>query len=452
MRKTLMDIYALSKRYDLVETMFYGMDHPSTEAHNILIKAYGKIQQPEKAEEVLQRMLDNPFSAQPQIETINSLLNAWAEAASNPHAPDRAYKIFRWIYDDSRFVKLKLRPNVITYSTLLKCLAVYGYRNPSIRISEQVEATLNELEERYNSGDTTCKPDVQIYTTAIKAFLSVGDVLRAEAMLQRMEKSPEIKPSVRTFSEFLLYHARLGHAEGAQRAEEILDRMRTLSHSSEISFRPNSFTFNIVLNAWATSGSPNAADRMWKVYEKHLADKLELDHVCVNVMTKILSISKRPVDLNRSLQVLRRVNDSKQIQVSNRNYSSVLKGCMTLNDNDTAAHVLTLLIEACTSGRCRLDDPPDRAKFNWIITKWIANDHLVKATSFIEGLLRLTTSRRNTNDLVGIGPDLSTVLELRKAWTASSHPEKADYVAKMDVEIIPAIVRALNIEKGNVQR
>jgi pentatricopeptide repeat protein len=446
-----MDIYALSKRFNLVETMFYGMDHPSTEAHNILIKAYGKIQQPEKAEEVVQRMLENPFSAQPRIETINSLLNAWAEATNNPQVADRAYKIFRWISDDSRFAELKIRPNVITYSTVLKCWATFGYRHPKTthRISEKVEAFLKELEERYNSGDTTCKPDAQLYSMAIKAYLSVGNVVRAEALLERMEKTPEIKPTVRTFSEFLLYYAQLGNAEGAQWAEELLDRLRTMSDSS---VRPNSYTFNIVLNAWAKLGSPDAADRMWNVYEKRLADNVELDHVCLGIMTKILSFSKRPIDLKKCLLVLRAVNDSKQIQVSNRVYSSVLKGCMTLNDNDTAAHVLTLLIEACVSGRCRLDDPPDRAKFNWIITKWLAHNHLVKASTFLEGLLRLTANRRGMNDLVGLGPDLSTVLDLRKAWTVSSHPEKADYVAKLDVEIIPTIVRTLNIEKGNVQR
>jgi hypothetical protein len=57
---------------------------------------------------------------------------------------------------------------------------------------------------------------------------------------------------------------------------------------------------------------------------------------------------------------------------------------MRWNDNEAAAQVVTLLIEAGASGRCLLDETPDRAKFNWILNKWITADSgLPSDTKFV---------------------------------------------------------------------
>jgi pentatricopeptide repeat protein len=466
MKNTMMDIYAHARRFDIVETMFHEIEHPDTAEHNILVKAYGKGHQPERAENVVRKMFDNPQTAKPNIEIMNCLLNAWAEsAATYGNAAESAYNVFRWIYDDPKFSSLQIRPNVITYSTLLKCLATCGSVDRKSDIGEKVEAILDELESRYNSGDTSCQPDVQLYTAAIKAFLSTQDFDRADALLKRMEQHQSnvsessgmeyMQPNERTYSEFLTYFAKMGTFEAAKRAEQMLHHMRTLSQSKGAFSKPNVYTYNIVMNAWAVCGDPSAADRIWKIYEEMVTvDNLEFDHVTVNVLMKVFSQAKRTDTLSksvsRSVHVLKSINNCQRIIVSSHIYITVLNSCMKLNDHETAAQVLKLMIDACVAGRCRLDVSADRAKYNWIMDKWITFGKLSKATLYLETIIHITTKATNASKLIGIGPDLSTVLDLRKAWTTSSHPEKHHYVTKMDTEIIPALVRSLNIQKGNV--
>jgi hypothetical protein len=294
------------------------------------------------------------------------------------------------------------------------------------------------------------------YNAAITAFLSIHDLNRAEALLERMEQSHlsssesgvmvDLRPNVRTYNGFLKYFSKLGTTEGAERAEQFLYRMKKLSHLTDPQTKHTTVAYNIVMNAWAIRENSIAADRMWKLYEEMVhEEKLELDFVSVNVLVKVLSQSTAPINIARSLQLLRSISNYKRLQVRSWVYKVILRCCMRLNDNEAAAQVVTLLIEAGASGRCLLDETPDRAKFNWILDKWITDEKLTNATIFLETLIPITTKTTARSKLVGLGPDLGTVLDLRKAWTMSSHPEKQHFITKMDTEIIPALMRTLNL-------
>jgi pentatricopeptide repeat protein len=458
----MMDIYANARQFDVVETMFHGIKNPDTVEYNILVKAYGKCLRPEHAEEVVRRMIDNPLSPKPNTHTITSLLNAWAESSTKyGNAAERAYNVFRWFYDDPKVVALQLLPNVVTYTILLKCLATSDSVNRENDMGRKVETILNEVESRYISGDTSFKPSEYLCNTAIYALLSANDLNRAEALLKRMEQSSHhlsegkameyVQPTARTYNAFLIYFSKMHTIEAAERAEQLLHRMRKLSQLTIPLVKPGEYAYSDVLNAWATCGSPDAADRMWKIYEEMVyVDKLQLNHILVNILVKVLSNSKNTIDLSRSLQLLRNVNDYKQIQIRSLVYCQVLHCCMKMNDHESAVQVVKLLFDACLTGRCRFDVAPDRAQLNWLLNRWLAVDQLTEATLFLETLMQISSRTTKTSKLLYLEADYNTVLDLRKAWTTSSHPEKQYYISKMDTEILPVVMHASNLRNGNV--
>jgi pentatricopeptide repeat protein len=462
----MMDIYANARQFDVVETMFHGIKNPGTVEYNILVKAYGKCLRPEHAEEVVRRMIDNPRSPKPDTHTITSLLNAWAESSTKyGNAAERAYNVFRWFYDDPKVVALQLLPNVVTYTILLKCLATSDSVNRENDMGQKVEAILKEVESQYISGDTSFKPNEYLCNTAINALLSANDLYRAEALLKRMEQSSHhlsegkameyVQPTAITYNTFLIYFSKMHTTEAAERAEQLLHHMRKLSQLTipVPLAKPNHYSYAIVLNAWAACGSPESADRMWKVYEEMVhVDKLSLVEGIANVLVKFLSNSKNTIDLSRSLQLLRNVNDYKQIQICSLVYCQVLHCCMKMNDHKSAVQVVKLLFDACLTGRCRFDVAPDRAQLNWLLNRWLAFDQLTEATLFLETLMQISSRTTKTSKLLYLEADYNTVLDLRKAWTASSHPEKQYYIAKMDIEILPAIMHASNFRNGNVRQ
>jgi pentatricopeptide repeat protein len=448
----MMDIYAIAGQLDVVETMFHGIQNPGIVEYNILIKAYGKCRRPENAEEVVRRMIDDPLTPKPNTQTMTSLLNAWAESSTKyGNAAERGYNVCRWNYDDPKVVALQLLPNILAASDSV---------NRENDLGQKVETILNEVESQFDSGNTMCKPNEYLCNAAINALLSANDLYRAEALLKRMEQSSQhlsegkvmeyVQPTARTYSAFLNHFSKMLTTEAAESAEQLLHHMRKLSQLTIPLAKPNSYSYSIVLNAWATCGSPElAADRMWKIYEEMVyVDKLELNEVTADVLVKFLSNSKKTIDFSRSLQVLRNINDCKQIQVRSRWYCQVLQCSKKMDDHESAVEVVKLLIDACSTGRCQLDLTPDRAQIKWIMNRWLAFDRLTEATLFLETLMQISSRTTKTSKLFHLGADGSTVLDLRKAWATSSHPEKQYYVTKMDIEIIPAIERAFNIQKN----
>jgi pentatricopeptide repeat protein len=443
----MMDIYAHAKQLDKIESQFQKIDQPDRYAHAILIKVYGKCQQPERAEEVVESMIHNPLYVNPDIDMINCLLNAWADSSTTyPNSAERAFKVFQRIFDDPIFMGLHIQPTVATYSTLLKCLA------SSSRLvrdtGPKVEMLLDKMERRYKAGDLTCRPNTILYTVAIKACLRANDCKRAEDVLRRMEQQADltsnsddpVRPNIRTYAEFLLFYSKLGTPGAAERTTQIHNHMRTLSQTSDPSLKPNEYTYNIVLNGWAMSNVKNAADQMWMVYEQMVyGDNVELNKFNYTTLLVFLSRSKRPLDVQRALQLLARMqtNHGGMLHPLGKHYSMVLRGCMNVGAIDSASDVMISFIDAYISGRCRLDDEKPNAKmYSLILATWIRSGNLVDATQFLMETVRITTNRIY---LLEIGLGLDTALELREALKMSLHSEKDKYVDILDSQVIPVL-------------
>jgi pentatricopeptide repeat protein len=461
----MMDIYANAKELLKVQSMFDNIRHPSLYTYTILAKAYGRCNRPERAEEIVKSLLHNrqaPIHV--DIEIINCLIDIWAESfVTYPNFSERAYRVYRWIYEDPKCKYFNILPNVITYTTLLKCITNPGSgRNDKFNkiIVQKLDVIFEDMNERFRSGDMGCKPDMGLYSSAVKACLRVNELQQADKILQQMEmRTSEFstRPDIRTYGSILHSYAKLGTPASAKRTEEIHNQMRHLSQTMYPSLQPNVHTYNMVLVGWTLSGAVEAADRVWTIYEQMTeVDQIELDMFLYTTLITFLSKSKRTVDIERAMQLLQtmqraynQIPNSLRICPDGRHYGMILYGCKKTGDVDNAAQVMNMFVDAYLHGRCRLTDEPDSKIFRWIILTWIKSNDLVLATWFI---LDTVTAKMNMNSASSsIGPDYGTVAELRDAWVSSTHPDKDLYVAKIDHRVmnsyfLPSQERSLSLD------
>lgn len=435
----MMDIYAHAKRLNQMKTVFQKIDQPDRYSFAILIKAYGKIQQPERSVEVVRSMIENPLYTNPDINTINCLLNAWADSSStHPNCAERALNVYQWIYDDPEVARLNLRPTVVTYSTLLNCLASSskGVHN----VDRIVDMIVKNVEYRNEAGDVSCRPNEIFYTVAIKASLRANDFKQAESILQRMELHLEsgssdeitVRPNIRTYSEFLKFYSKLGTWSAAEKTTQMHDRMRKLSQTMDPSLKPNVYTYNMVLNGWASSNDARAGDQMWKIYEQMMnVDHVELNKYNYTTLLVYYSKSKRLVDVQRAMKLLQVMENSQvsDVHPQSKHYCMVLATCTNSRAVKYGAEVMISFIKACTSGKCRMDDKPNPKTYSWIVTSLLQSDGLVGATQFVLGTFDSTLDRHVLSDF-GLVPDL--LVQLHQAWTNSDRSDKDLYIGQLD--------------------
>lgn len=507
-RNTMIDIYGSMGQIELLEEFFHNVisKAPNTRAYNMLIKAYGKCNLPDRAEAIVRRMLHKESTTKANIRTLNTLLNCWAISKVPEYqmvAIERAFNIYYWMKNNQQCIDLQIEPNIITFATLMKCVIStassrfkrLNERNSDfIDIPEKIDTILQEMDDRRRNGDETLKPHVGIYSGAIKALLLANDPRRAEDMLKNLEEAfynhddcsdddsksrslPSaatpfdvssveeiVSFTLHTYIPFFKFYSRMRSTTGAQSAEKMHNHMRALSlKKSDPKLKPNNVTYNLILEAWVNSGDPSAAKNLWNIYEQmKKVDKLTIGYDTFAILINALSCNTKGVrNKRRLLQLLHEVHANK---VNTRNgsfYVIAIKGLMARmarEDVIAVTEVMKLLIDSYIQGHFTWDtDRLDRAKFNWVIATYIESNELELAIFFIEDMIqRAAQTKRVTNsaplDVSWIGPDLNVILDLRKAWTKNTGSIQKNYfIAKIDDEIIPAMVRLLNIEKGNIR-
>lgn len=157
---------------------------PNRPAYNAVMNAFARGGRPERAEQVLQEMyldyLNNGnHQARPDTSSFNTLLKAWAYSRS-PEAPAKAEELM------SRMKEIGLRPNFLTYSTLM---LVYGLARPPH--PQRAEDILREMDRLYERNELDERPNRRNYQTVRKAWLYSTDSHRkakAAAIRTEMEE------------------------------------------------------------------------------------------------------------------------------------------------------------------------------------------------------------------------------------------------------------------------
>ena len=125
----------------------------------------------------------------------------------------RAEEVFRWSKEAYKYGNVNVKPNALTYNSLINCYAKANQPDASERAVELLDSMkANALLE----GFEDCHPDVVTYTSVIdtlakKASLEASE--KAESLLFELESSYDrnldrrLKPNIRTYTSVRTAHS-----------------------------------------------------------------------------------------------------------------------------------------------------------------------------------------------------------------------------------------------------
>lgn len=168
------------------KTLITQMLNPSLKFYRYMIATFGDADLIDDTIELFRIMVDDP-RVTPNINAFNDLLDACAKSNSQKHtAFDRATELIDMLGKNERCVQLRLRPNVDTYNSLLKCLLKSAPFKEGI--SAVAESIFLEMEERGRT-DATIEPTLFTFELAITVGLLVEDQNLVDAVVSKMELS-----------------------------------------------------------------------------------------------------------------------------------------------------------------------------------------------------------------------------------------------------------------------
>jgi len=283
---------------------------------------------------------DGYYEKAPDVVSYNCVINAYAHGrASTTTNTSRSEEARRLM---ERMEEKGLKPNTITWNTLLRCILkevgdrkwkqfsakkveeaesilinmeslglsnTISYNTVISTISksklddaaERAESWLRRMMELYEATQSEkIQPDTCSFNSVIHAYANTrsGNVTqapqrarRAEELIHQMEslyKSGEndnVKPDVVTYSAVVNAYAKAAvhEAECASKAMNILDKMVELYNGGDKGVKPNKRTYTSAINAFARIGQADTADDIlskMKVRHEEGDDSLKPDTVC----------------------------------------------------------------------------------------------------------------------------------------------------------------------------
>jgi hypothetical protein len=407
------------------------VSNTSTSLYGFVIKTFGEADQIDNAVDVFHTMLQDQRVI-PNIYTFNVLLNACSTSKSLGYKVfDRATQLIDTLRTNERCVQLQLRPDKVTYNTLLKCLVKSATCKEDA--SAVAEAILLEMEER-NKSDPQIKPSTVTFDYAINVCLLVKDEDRMNSFMNMMDKY-NLRADARLCNSVLNHYAQTGTPESAERAESFLSTLKQMGQRDN-AVQPNVYTYNMVLNAWGRSNHPEYVSRMSKIYESMLSDQIEPDEVTYRTMISRFVKSPNSIGMADKL-LLELENDEngkkgRSLPICNL-YTMVIQAYLRSRDAERATELLfrwlNTISDNGTASKKRgsvLDSMTPM--YHQLVELWILLGDLERATEVAEKLYDMHLKQNNKNTEA---PSIQTYFLLHKLWNQSTNQSKDKYLAKI---------------------
>ena len=321
----LLHAYADRSMPELAESILAHMqttadEHVDTYCYNIALKAWSK-RGGRAAAEHCDRLLEK-MTAPKDIVTYSTAMSVWSKSGMKAHAVTRVEELLGMIEQDEG-----LEINTIVVNTVMS--AWVKSRNPNA--SKRTAELLAYLE----SDSTTAEPDVMTYNNHIHALT--------------------LSPS------------------NAKRAEELLTSLIKKSKKGEINLRPNTFSFNLILSAWAERHDYEAAWNAVRLLRKmiHRKDYPAPDTYSFNQVLKALSRSRRVDSAKLAEQLLTTMEEGHETKLFRNakpdvaSYTSVILALSRSGESDAAERGERILAR---SRAARIK--PTTVMYNALITLW----------------------------------------------------------------------------------
>ena len=310
----------------------------------------GKVWAGQRAEDVLNFMLDNKNKCPPNTVTFNLVMDAYAKSSLRDAGEKAAAVLERMNSLSDAGILKDVKADRVSYNTLMNAYA----KSSDIMPGSLAEAVFDELEVLYEvTQDETLKPDIVSYSTLLNALARGGDPYsanRAEEILLQMLKDykddrSNVKPNTVCFNEVIYAWAKSPDPEAPRRAEGLLRIMQDMYHSDgNQDVKPDTRTYNVVLYALANSKDVDSPIRAALLLEQMKGDDDSIKPDSVSYSTVISAFAKHGGfgAVNSTLSLLEELYES-DIEVDSSFFSNLIY-CLTRTNAEEAPTAAELII------------------------------------------------------------------------------------------------------------
>jgi hypothetical protein len=320
---------------------------------------------------------------------------------------------------------------------------------------EKVDSAINLIREVEETiSESGLKPNQSTYVAIIKSLGRLDDndaAERAEELLHHMTTVSEehlcCTPKGQAYSAVILAWANSKHPDAAQRADLLLTTLWFLFNSTQDkAYLPTRATYTSTITAWARSAqSTQAAERAEELLEEMeaFADQypmLRPTTACVNAVLNAWSKSNDRGAAQRSELILKRMEGlalegRTELQPDTVSFNTVIDTLARSGQRDAQrrAEILLQRMDDLSKGLENVSFPcePDTLSFNIVINSWTRSREQAAAHR-AESILRHMEKRYETKSS-NVVPDSSTYNSVIHAWSRSSEaeaPQRADAVLR----------------------
>jgi pentatricopeptide repeat protein len=245
---------------------------PDKACYNSVIKAYSLCGDVKGAEAILERMYkdydeNGNVEAAPDLNSFNAVLDANTRSSSSSSLAAQsdgatsAERILDLIIELNDWGGLQAKPNVISYSSVIKAYAKAGDGPNATRVWNRMYKDFKD------KGNASAEPDFVSCLQVLEGWTKSNDENageHAESFLNliiQLHRSKKLrsKPNTYCYNAVLKTWAKFGNSKRAQALYKQM--VQDYNQSRDKSLKPNLSTFRNLLLAWAVSGSPDSGGR-----------------------------------------------------------------------------------------------------------------------------------------------------------------------------------------------
>jgi len=213
----------------------------NTVAYSTLLKGF--YNRPEQVEAMYQEMRERHIGC--NTITYNTILNHLAQCRAMHRVPQ--------ILEDMKASTPPVEPDIVTYSTVIKCFCASGNLNRALGLLTEMRT------------DGKFLPDEMMYNTLLDGCAKEQRLSDALRLVQEM-KNDQVRPSNYTLTMLVKL---LGRCKKLGKAFDVVENL-----SNEFGFRPNIQVYTCLIQACFFNRQPA---RAWSLLDQILADGLHPD-------------------------------------------------------------------------------------------------------------------------------------------------------------------------------
>jgi pentatricopeptide repeat protein len=240
-----------------------------SEEYALSIVKWARAGHAEKAQEMLQQMVD-AAKLNPSIHLYTAVMQAWCGKLpkEQPNAAERVQEVFDQAMKRYQDGHDEAKPDQVAYAVLIRAWSM-------TRAPHKAQAVLDQLIQQHKQGQIQFELRFA-FRPVLEAWVQVGDLDRAEEVLQRMEEM-NVTPFTKLYQTLLrgwlralVSAAEKGDkakvAQAVQRAQMLLDDLIQKYDNGEQDAKPNQIIYGLLISMWSRSGLDEAPLRVQAIF------------------------------------------------------------------------------------------------------------------------------------------------------------------------------------------